>query len=268
MPPRRTGSASSAQPADRQPLAQVADLVEVGAGVDERAERHVAGDAGEAVEPGDGASTRRPGQARSVTGTPAVDDRQREGRATAQAAPKPLSMPTTVMPDAHRRQHGQQRGDAFERGAVADAGRHGDDRRAGEAADDAGQRALHAGDDDDRVGGGQLVGGVEQAVQAGHADVGDAQRAGTRGRASTAAHSSATGRSAVPAVTTTTRSARSGAGRHTTVVAVARARRGWPPGAAVGLRVVGPGQEHRRRAAAASSSATMAAHCSGALPGP
>ena len=31
-----------------------ADLVEVGSGIDEGAERHVAGDAGEAVEPGDG----------------------------------------------------------------------------------------------------------------------------------------------------------------------------------------------------------------------
>ena len=62
-------------------------------------------------------------------------------------------------------------------GAVADAGRHGDDRRGGEPADDAGQRALHAGDDDDGVGGGQLVGVREQAVQAGDADVGDASRA-------------------------------------------------------------------------------------------
>ena len=44
--------------ADRQPLEQLADLVEVGAGVDERAERHVAGDAGEAVEPGDRAARR------------------------------------------------------------------------------------------------------------------------------------------------------------------------------------------------------------------
>ena len=51
-------------------------------------------------------------------------------RATAQAAPKPLSMPTTVMPGGARGQHGQQRGDALEAGAVAGAGRHGDDRRA------------------------------------------------------------------------------------------------------------------------------------------
>ena len=39
--------------ADRQALEQGPHLVEVGAGVDQRSERHVAGDAGEAVEPGE-----------------------------------------------------------------------------------------------------------------------------------------------------------------------------------------------------------------------
>ena len=67
--------------ADGDALAQRADLVEIGAEVDERAEGHVAGDAGEAVEPG--------------------DDRHLSNRITALAAPKPLSMPTTVMPAAH-----------------------------------------------------------------------------------------------------------------------------------------------------------------------
>ena len=51
-------------------------------------------------------------------------------RAIAHAAPKPLSMPTTVMPLAHDGVHRQQRGHAVERRAVADAGRHGDDGRA------------------------------------------------------------------------------------------------------------------------------------------
>ena len=62
-----------------------ADLLDVGTGVDERAEGHVTGDAGEAVEPGhpDVRSVRRHGS----------------NRAMAQAAPYPLSMPTTVMPD-------------------------------------------------------------------------------------------------------------------------------------------------------------------------
>jgi hypothetical protein len=62
---------------------QAADLVGVGPGVDERAERHVAGDPREAVEPGD-----RPGGHFSIL-------------STALAAPNPLSMPTTVRPAAH-----------------------------------------------------------------------------------------------------------------------------------------------------------------------
>ena len=82
-----------------------ADLVEVGPGVDERAERHVAGDAGEAVEPGDGSPARPavdwPGAA--ADGEPTC----RNSRTTAQAAPNPLSMPTTVMPAAHDGEHGR-----------------------------------------------------------------------------------------------------------------------------------------------------------------
>jgi hypothetical protein len=38
---------------DREPLQHRADLVHIGAGVDQRAESHVTGDAGEAVEPRD-----------------------------------------------------------------------------------------------------------------------------------------------------------------------------------------------------------------------
>ena len=53
MPPRRTGSASS--PSLRPGAARAVEhLVEVGAGVHQRAEGHVAGDPGEAVEPGAG----------------------------------------------------------------------------------------------------------------------------------------------------------------------------------------------------------------------
>ena len=62
--------------------------VGVGAAVDQRRHRHVAGDAGLTVEPGD-----------------APGGRHRLGhvnmRAIAHAAPKPLSMPTTVTPLAH-----------------------------------------------------------------------------------------------------------------------------------------------------------------------
>jgi hypothetical protein len=68
---------------DRELAEQAADLVRVGAGVDERAQRHVAGDPREAVEPGD-----RPGGHFSIL-------------STALAAPNPLSMPTTVRPAAH-----------------------------------------------------------------------------------------------------------------------------------------------------------------------
>ncbi len=65
---------------------QAAHLVGVGSGVDEGAESHVARDACEAVEPGD----------RRATGVA-----HGSCRATAQAAPYPLSIPTTVMPDEH-----------------------------------------------------------------------------------------------------------------------------------------------------------------------
>ncbi len=70
-------------PVDAEPGQSVDDRVHVGTGIDERGEQHVAGHAGAAVEP-DRAGTHR----RSI-------------RATAQAAPKPLSMPTTVTPLAH-----------------------------------------------------------------------------------------------------------------------------------------------------------------------
>ena len=68
--------------------------------------------------------------------------------------------------------HGEQRGHAVEPRAVADAGRDGDDRRAGEATEHARECALHSGDDDQRVGLGQVVEASEQSVQAGHAHVG------------------------------------------------------------------------------------------------
>ena len=74
------------------PYRQAADdglhFIEVGAGVDERPESHVTGDAGEAVEPGHTGHERNP--------LPTLSS-----RATPQAAPYPLSMPTTVTPAAH-----------------------------------------------------------------------------------------------------------------------------------------------------------------------
>ena len=61
------------------------DNVGVGAGIDERRHRHVAGHSRLAVEPGD----------------PGHRCGQMNMRPIAQAAPKPLSMPTTVTPLAH-----------------------------------------------------------------------------------------------------------------------------------------------------------------------
>ena len=78
-------------------------------------------------------------------------------------------------------EHREQGRDPAEGGAVPDAGRHGDDRRTDQTADDAGQRALHPGDDDKAVGLGQSVALGEQAVQTGHADVGDPADIGTEG---------------------------------------------------------------------------------------
>ena len=85
-PLEQQGVAVDAEPADR-----LRDHVGIGARVDERGHRHVAGHAGLAVEP------RHPNAGAVV--------RHRVGhvriRATAAAAPKPLSMPTTVTPLAH-----------------------------------------------------------------------------------------------------------------------------------------------------------------------
>ena len=94
-------------------------------------------------------------------------------RAIAQAAPYPLSMPTTVMPDEQAESMDEQRGDALERSAVAGTGGHGDHGRRREPTDDAGQGALHARDDDHRVGHRDGVELGQQPVQAGDAAVGE-----------------------------------------------------------------------------------------------
>ena len=81
----------------------------------------------------------------------------------------------------------KQGGDPLESGAVADRGGHRHHGRSRETRDHAGQRSLHARHHDDGVGGGQLVGGVEDAVESGHTDVIDADRyhavGGERGHA-------------------------------------------------------------------------------------
>ena len=69
---------------DAEPGDDVGHRHLIGAGVHERPQGHVARGAGEAVEPGGAGHRRRP-----------------IVRAMAQAAPKPLSMPTTLTPLAH-----------------------------------------------------------------------------------------------------------------------------------------------------------------------
>ena len=89
MPARRTGSAASVHPVNGSRRSRLDDLVEIGAGVEQAAEGHVAGDARRS------SGTRR-------CSCP-VDASRAHGsmRATADAAPKPLSIPTTVRPAAH-----------------------------------------------------------------------------------------------------------------------------------------------------------------------
>ena len=140
-------------------------------------------------------------------------------------------------------EHPEQGGHAGERGAVAGAGGHRDDRGRRDAADDAGQGALHAGHDHDGVGVGQHVGRGEQAVDPGDADVGQPHGLEAVG-ASVAAHSSATGRSAVPAVASTTASGRGAAWRQATGRAGALAA-GVAGQGGGGLGVVGPGEQDR-----------------------
>src|SRR5579863_4617073 len=58
--------------------------------------------------------------------------------------------------------------------AIADAGGNGDDGLGNEAGDDAGQRAFHAGNDDDDICALDNFEFAENTVQAGDADVTDA----------------------------------------------------------------------------------------------
>ena len=75
----------------------------------------------------------------------AIDQRRRQRRAES-------------IVDIHHRdaagtgvQHPEQRRDTAERGAIADAGRHRDDRLVEQPRDDRGQRAFHSGDHDEHA---------------------------------------------------------------------------------------------------------------------
>src|SRR5690606_8649873 len=71
-------------------------------------------------------------------------------------------------------EHPKQRRQAAETGAVTDAGGNGNHRRAHKAGNDAGQGAFHSGDHDDDIRALDRFEPVQQAVNAGNADVGDA----------------------------------------------------------------------------------------------
>ena len=77
---------------------------------------------------------------------------RRATRAAKTPAPKPLSMLADDDAGSAGVQHAEQGREPAEAGAVADAGRHGDERQADQPADHARQRAFHPGDDDEAVG--------------------------------------------------------------------------------------------------------------------
>ena len=70
-----------------------------------------------------------------------------------------------------RVEHRQQRGKTLEVGAVAYRRRHGDHRLICEPANDGSERALHARDDHDDVGGVDLIHSRQQTMNARHADI-------------------------------------------------------------------------------------------------
>ena len=129
---RLTRSVRSSRPATpSRGQARRATACGVGAGVEQRAEQHVAGDAGR----------RSRGTATRLTRAPPAE---RAIRAAIVPAPNPSSMLTTASPAAHETSIDEQRAHPAERGAVAGARRHADDRRAHEPADHA-RRARRPG---------------------------------------------------------------------------------------------------------------------------
>src|SRR4051794_15014437 len=181
---------------DGKPATQRADLIEVGAEVDERAECHVAGDAGEAVEPDDGGHL--------------------SSRNTALAAPKPLSMPTTVMPAAHE--------DNMAKSAVTPSSAAPYPAEVGTATTGAGVRPPTMLASAPSIPATTITmsalnsSSVTASSRCTPATPTSLMRTASMPLAhNVVAHSSATGRSAVPAVMTSTRSDRGAFGRHTTI---------------------------------------------------
>ena len=179
MPPRRTGLGPQLPAADIEPPAPPLDLVQ---GRRRRRRGRPA--------PCRRRCRRSSGTRRSVTAGPACPVLRCRGAAGAHleqpqdGARRPVAVVDADHGDAGRArgQHRQQRGDALQRGAVAHRGRHRHDRRRHEAAEHAGQRALHAGDHHDGVEVLEPVEHGQQAVQAGHARRRPGARRTRRGR--------------------------------------------------------------------------------------
>ena len=193
-----------------------------------------------------------------------------QSRATAQAAPKPLSMPTTVTPARARAEHRQQRGDAVEaprrsrrswarrRPAPPSARRprwpapppcrpRRRRRRRRRASSRVASRRWRPAT-------------PTSSRRLGREPVGAAARPRTRRRP---------GRRRCPAAAMTTRSGRvRGRGPPDDVRARRRPPPGWAAATAAALLVGRPGEQHRTVAAVRAARPRCATHCSGVLPGP
>ena len=127
------------------------------AGAGQGAEQHVAAGSRGRVDPGDHGRPPEPGH-------------RRPSRVCVAGHPRGEDAGAVAVVDVHDRdpgsarvEHRQQRGQAAEGGAVPDAGGHRHEGYAAQAADDAGQRALHAGDHDEAVGAGEARRGPRAA---------------------------------------------------------------------------------------------------------
>ncbi len=187
-----------------------------GSGIEQRAEELVAGDAGGAVEvadhgavfsAGDADGRRTVGESR---GRP-VDAGGEHGSAEAVVDVDHADAAGAGV------EHREQRRDPAEVGAVADTRGDRDDRDIDEPGDQGRQRALHAGDRDDRACRAQ---GVRVGEQRCTPATPTSKRRVTRQPITSAqtAASSATGMSAVPPVATTTWPSRGGSARRSTTM--------------------------------------------------
>ena len=119
------------------------------------------------------------------------------------AAPMPLSIFTTASPGAQLLEHAGKGGKAPDGDAVANTGRKRDNRLRHQPRDDRGQRAFHAGNDDEHRAGIEFRKHGQQPMEPCHTHVSNRQTWWPKNAKQTAA-SSATGMSLVPAQITPT----------------------------------------------------------------